>query len=105
MMENADGGKRVTVGLLSNVPFTIGCNTFWLQVQVVNNCPCEILLGRPFMTLASCRTRDYPNGSSEITIIDPNTQAVLTVPTFAPPRKERQMDFQDSMIRLSAEET
>ena len=45
LMENADGGRWATVGQLSNVPFTIGRNTFWLQVQVVKNCPCEILLG------------------------------------------------------------
>jgi len=104
LMENVDGGRRATVRQLSNVPFTIGHNTFWLQVQVVKNCPCEILLGRPFMTLTSCRTRDYPNGSSNITIVDLNTQAMLTVPTYAHTCKERSAGFQDSMIRPDTEE-
>ena len=56
------------------------------------------------MTLTSCQTRDYPNGSSDITIIDPNTQAILTVPTYARTRKERSAGFQDLMIRPDTKE-
>ena len=56
------------------------------------------------MTLTSCQTHNYLNGSSNITIVNPNTQAILTVPTYARTRKEHSAGFQDSMIWPDTEE-
>jgi hypothetical protein len=84
LMENAGGGKNSTLGLLSNVPFTIGRSTFWLQVQVVNNCPCEVLLGRPFLTLTSCRTPSPPQRKlGDSRFVDPNSQGSSNGPDLS----------------------
>ncbi|EKM79650.1 hypothetical protein AGABI1DRAFT_22428, partial [Agaricus bisporus var. burnettii JB137-S8] len=81
VMETANSSRETTLGLLRDLPVHIGSNVFYLQVQVFETAPYEMLLGRPFMTLTQAKTRHYANGDSEITLLDPNTKELLTIPT------------------------
>jgi hypothetical protein len=81
VMEAANSAKDPTVGRLTNVRFNFQGLEVILQVQVVRNSPCEVLLGRPFFTLTSCVTRDFMDGSQHITITDPNRDDTVTIPT------------------------
>ena len=47
----------------------------------MSNVPYDVLLGRPFTALTECVTRDYRNGDQHITIWDPNSDTVVTLPT------------------------
>lgn len=81
IMESANASKDSTLGLLRDLPTRIGRNTFFLQVQVVENASYEMLLGRPFLTLTEARTHHYTSGESHITLRDPNTHDTFTIPT------------------------
>ena len=85
VMEAANKSKDQTMGLLQDLKIIIGGYDFYLQVQVVKDAPYEMLLGRPFLTLTQAVTRHFRNGDSHVTLIDPNTEAIITVPTR--PRK------------------
>lgn len=83
VMESANATKDTTLGLLRNLPVRIGNSTFYLQVQVFENAPYEMLLGHPFLTLTQAQTHHYSNGDSHITLLDPNTNESFTIPTAA----------------------
>lgn len=86
-MESANGGSNPTVGMLPRVTFGVGEVQLPCPVQVVEDGPFECLLGRPFTALAEAITKEYRNGDSELTLKDPNTGYVVTIPTQA--RAER----------------
>jgi hypothetical protein len=88
-MESSHGTVEKTIGVLKNYPITIGTEEFLIQVQVSENLPCEVLLGRPFFMLASATTIDHPDGSQEITLINPNTNRQITVATQERNKKKR----------------
>ena len=81
LMETATTAKDPTMGRLANVRFNFHGLEVMLQVQVVRNAPCEVLLGRPFFTLTSCITRDFMDGNQHITLADPNRDEAVTIPT------------------------
>lgn len=81
VMEAANKTKTSTMGLLQNLRMTFGPVELMLQVQVVENAPFDILLGRPFQALASCTTKDFPTGEQYITLKDPNTAKEVMIPT------------------------
>jgi len=81
-MESASKHVDRTLGLARNVKFAVGGLNFYLQVHILESPPYRVLLGRPFSTLASCLHRTKPDGSSEVTLLDPNTKATATVPTY-----------------------
>ena len=81
VMQSANKSCNTTMGLLPNLRVTIGNYDFYLQVQVIDNTSYEMLLGRPFLTLTQANTRHFSNGDSHITLVDPNSQAVITIPT------------------------
>ncbi|KZT00127.1 uncharacterized protein LAESUDRAFT_666838 [Laetiporus sulphureus 93-53] len=72
-----------------------------VQVQVVQNAPFEILLGRPFFATSACDTHDFASGEQQITIMDPHSGERVVVPTKARTTQCRadleQLDFQESM--------
>ncbi|MDT7543780.1 MAG: hypothetical protein QOE33_3695 [Acidobacteriota bacterium] len=80
-MESANSAVTTTSGRCKNVKFSFGEIDLFLQIQVVKEAPYEVLLGRPFHTLTNCITRDFSNGDQHITITDPNTGLVVTIPT------------------------
>ena len=83
VMESANKTKNETMGLLQDLKIVIGGNDFYLQVQVVQDAPYEMLLGRPFYTLTQASHKHFDNGDSRLTIFDPNTGDKITVPTRA----------------------
>jgi gag-polyprotein putative aspartyl protease len=81
-MSDANGGSAITEGQVPNLPFTVAGVTFYLQVQVVDKAPFDCLLGRPFYALAHTTSISSTDGTSTITIQDPNRpEHVLVVPT------------------------
>jgi Protein of unknown function (DUF4100)/Aspartyl protease len=73
VMESANNTRNHTLGLVQNVRVSFGPVSFSLQIQVVDDAPFEVLLGRPFFALASCLTEDTTSGDTYITLTDPNT--------------------------------
>lgn len=95
-MESSHGTVEKTIGVLKNFPVTIGGEVFPVQVQVSENLPCEVLLGRPFFMFTSATTTDHPDGTQEITLTNPNTGREITLPTQERSRKKqpkKQEDF------------
>lgn len=81
MMESADKGKSLTLGQIENVKVTIGSVEAYLQIQVVEDAPFKVLIGRPFFSFTSCITYDYNDGSQEILLHDPNRNISSRLPT------------------------
>ena len=98
MMEAANKTKSATMGVLENLPVSIGPVNLRLQVQVMQDAPYDMLLGRPFYSLAECVTRDFSSGDQYITMKDPNTGEEIMLPTRGRTRKRAvpgsQQDFQ-----------
>ena len=90
-MKSANNTDSFTLGLIPNVAFNFGDINVKLQVQVVpNEAPFDVLLGRPFFSLTSCRSQDFPSGDQHITLTCPNTNAEVTLPTH--PKTEWKAD-------------
>ena len=94
IMESANLSKNETMGMLQDLKIVIGECEFYLQVQVVQDAPYELLLGRPFFTLTQATHRHFTNGSSHLTLVDPNTHIVITIPTRARKREKVQTAYQ-----------
>jgi hypothetical protein len=86
-MESANSGTSHTLGLVEEQPVTIGNVTVRLQIQVVDNAPFEVLLGRPFFDVLSCAEISTAGGNHELRIRDPESGDEFTVPTY--PRERR----------------
>jgi hypothetical protein len=87
-MQSANGAIDPSLGLARNVPFLIGPLTFYMQVHVIRKPAYDILLGRPFDVLTESVVRNFRNEDQTITVHDPNTRRVATIPTICrgPPR-------------------
>ena len=81
-MESANGSLDKTLGLARNVHCKIGGINLYLQVHVVRDPAYDILLGRPFDVLTRSTIQNFPDGNQTVTIHDPNSGYVATVPTF-----------------------
>ena len=81
-MESASGHLELTLGLARNVRFSIAGIEIFLQVHILENPPYKILLGRPFEAFASCTAKTNLDGSTELTLTDPNSKKVTIVPTY-----------------------
>ena len=96
-MQLANREVDETLGLTHNVPILIRDITLYIQFHIVRNPAYDILLGRPFDILVESIVRNYSNEDQTITIHDPNSGRIVTVPTF--PRTARlAVDFRDSRI-------
>ncbi|KAF7336287.1 hypothetical protein MVEN_02177000 [Mycena venus] len=98
-MQSANGAISPSLGLARNVPFRIGDITLYLQVHIVRNPAYDVLLGRPFDVLTQSVIRNFANEDQTITICDPNSGKLATVPTVprGPPRN-RSQGFPNSRI-------
>ena len=87
-MQSANGTVDPSLGLARNVAFLIGPLTFYMQVHVIRKPAYDILFGRPFDVLTESVVRNFRNEDQTITVHDPNTMRVATIPTISrgPPR-------------------
>ncbi|KAF9440821.1 hypothetical protein P691DRAFT_767201 [Macrolepiota fuliginosa MF-IS2] len=81
VMESANATHERSIGLIRNLQVNIGNLTLYVQAQVVENASYKMLLGQPFLTLTQANTHHFPDGGSHITLADPNSQSVITIPT------------------------
>ncbi len=81
-MQSANGTVDKSLGLARNVPFRIGNLTIYMQVHIIRAPAYDVLLGRPFDILTESIVRNHRNEDQTITITDPNTGQVVTVPTL-----------------------
>ena len=81
-MQSANGSSNHTMGIIRNVPFTIGGLVLFFQVHVVREASYDILLGRPFDELTKSVVQNRNPDQVTITITDPNSGRVAVVPTF-----------------------
>ncbi|KAJ6477193.1 hypothetical protein C8R47DRAFT_1289804 [Mycena vitilis] len=97
-MQSANGAISPSLGLARNVPFRLADIILYLQVHIVRNPAYDVLLGRPFSVLTQSIVRNFANEDQTITICDPNTGKLATVPTVprGPPR-QRSQGFPSSM--------
>ena len=80
-MESANGQSDVTMGTLARIRFTIGEINLYCTVQVVQEAPFECLISRPLTAPAQTVSREFLDGTTHLTLTDPNTGAMVTVPT------------------------
>jgi len=87
-LQSANGRMDWTLGIARDVPFQFGEVTAILQVHIVDSPAYDVLLGRPFEILTQARTQSFLSGDQHITLTDPNTEKVVTIPTVPrePPR-------------------
>ncbi len=72
-MESANATTTMTLGLIEDHPVQLGPVTVYLQIQVVEQAPFEVLLGRPFFDIISCSEVSSTGGNHEIHVKDPKT--------------------------------
>ena len=101
-MISANASSNQTIGLIHDLKVTIGAYNFYLQVQVVENASYEMLLGRPFLTLTEANTQHYANGDSHVTLQDPNSKAILTLPTRARGKAQEQQSAHVGCLEIDA---
>ena len=81
-MQSANHTVDQSLGLVHNVPFFIGDLTLYMQVHVIRDPAYDILFGHPFNVLTESVVRNYVNEDQTITIHDPNSGKVATIPTI-----------------------
>ncbi|KAE9394568.1 hypothetical protein BT96DRAFT_827501 [Gymnopus androsaceus JB14] len=80
-LQSANGKTDWTLGIARDVPFRFSEVTAILQVHIVDSPAYDVLLGRPFEVLTQARTQSFLSGDQHITITDPNTKKIVTIPT------------------------
>ena len=81
-MQSANCEVDETLGLARNVPILIGDIMLYVQFHIIRNPAYDVLLGRPFDILVKSIVWNYSNEDQTITIHDPNSRRIATVPTF-----------------------
>ena len=103
-MQSANGNCNLFLGLARNAPFFIENITFYLQVHIVGSVAFDILLGQLFDILTERIIHNFSDKDQTLTIKDPNTGCIVTIPTIlrsgksAPhdpqcPHRPKQQDF------------
>ncbi|KZT53331.1 hypothetical protein CALCODRAFT_404596, partial [Calocera cornea HHB12733] len=80
-MESANGSVDELIGVIHNLPVTIDDMVFYVQAYVLDNPPFDVLLGRPFQVLSSCKTTDFADGSQMVELTCPNTSMTRQIYT------------------------
>ncbi|KZT24749.1 hypothetical protein NEOLEDRAFT_1179110 [Neolentinus lepideus HHB14362 ss-1] len=81
-MQSANRSIDMSLGLAQNVPFQLGDVVLYLQVHVIRDPAYDILLGRPFEVITESLVWNFGNEEQMITICDPNSDAIATIPMF-----------------------
>ncbi|KAG5640469.1 hypothetical protein DXG03_008548 [Asterophora parasitica] len=82
-MQSANRTVDPSLGLAQNIPCTIGNITLYLQIHVIWNLAYDILLSRPFDVLTCSLVKMHLADETIITITNPNTHVVTSIPLFA----------------------
>ncbi|KIJ20735.1 hypothetical protein PAXINDRAFT_49410, partial [Paxillus involutus ATCC 200175] len=69
------------LGVLENLCLNFRAGDACVQVQILPRANFNMLLGRPFHCLMSTTTDDFPDGSQNITLRDPNSGKEYKLPT------------------------
>ena len=101
-MQSANREVDETLGLARNVLILVGDIMLYVQFHIVRNLAYNVLLDRPFNILVESIIQNYSNEDQTITIHDPNSGRIATVPTFPhgthPQTAHPSPDFCDSRI-------
>ena len=81
-MQLANREVDETLGLTRNMLILVGDITLYVQFHIVQNPAYDVLLGQPFDILVESIVQNYSNEDQTITIHDPNSGRIATVPTF-----------------------
>ena len=81
-MMSANREVDKTLGIACNVPFLVGDITLYMQVHVLWAPAYNILLRCPFDVLTKSVICNYSDKNQTVTIQDPNTGHMATVPTI-----------------------
>ena len=85
-MESANAGSTETLGVVEDHLVQIGPVKIYLQIQVIEDAPFEVLLGRPFFEVTNCTEVSRRNGEHEIYLRDPQSGEDYRFQSF--PRSE-----------------
>jgi hypothetical protein len=80
-MQSANGSRNESLGLVENLELEIGGMKLHVQAHVIRNLAYNILLGRPFDVLTASHIKNYRDESQTITITDPNSGKMVSMPT------------------------
>ncbi|KAJ3744592.1 hypothetical protein DFH05DRAFT_1397228 [Lentinula detonsa] len=80
-LQSANGQTNYSLGLAKDVPFQFCGLTAFLQVHIVPSPAYDVLLGRPFQVLMQAVYKNFLSGDQHVTLIDPNTHNIITIPT------------------------
>jgi hypothetical protein len=80
-MQSSHNTIEPTVGVLQDFPIHIGGTIIYLQVQVSENLPCDMILGMPFFILTGAHMIFSMEGDVHLVMTDPNTGKELRIPT------------------------
>jgi len=86
-MQLVNGIIDKSLGFACNIPCHISDITLYLQIHVICDPTYDILMGQPFDVLTQSIICNYANKDQTITICDPNSGEVTTIPTI--PRGHR----------------
>src|SRR3954447_5914608 len=92
-MESSHSTVETTTGVLQDFPLQVGSSKFYLQIQVADNLPCELLLGKPFFMHTKAITMDHEDGSQELVLRNSNTGEEIMVATHERKKKAVKQDF------------
>ena len=81
-MESANGILDRTLGLARHIVCKFDQIILYLQIHIVRNPAYDMLLGRPFDVLTNSTIQNFTDGNQTITIRDPNSRKICTIPTF-----------------------
>jgi hypothetical protein len=80
-MQSANGSHDESLGLVENLQLEIGGMKLHVQAHVIHNPAYNVLLGRPFDILTALHIKNYHNGLQTITITNPNSSKMVSIPT------------------------
>jgi hypothetical protein len=80
-MQSANGSCNKSLGLVENLKLEISGMKLHIQAHVIRNLAYNVLLGRPFDILTALHIKNYRDASQTITITDPNSSKMVSIPT------------------------
>ena len=81
-MQSANSKYDSTLSLARDMPFKFNDIMLLIQCHIVQSPAYDILMGQPFNILMSSVMHNYDNAEQTITITNPNSGKVYTIPTI-----------------------